>query len=106
MLKKASISGHLLKRTTGKVKRWKKRYFELRGDHLRWFSSDKPAESSKGDFKGDVDLNNLQYIRVLQDTHTLVLRTFPGVWPGELTVRREWHCPFCDLISYKRWQDG
>ena len=105
-----TISGHLLKRTTGKVrsllclnlrfrsnnnreqvKRWKKRYFELRGDHLRWFSSDKPAESS-GDFKGDVDLNNLQYIRVLQDTHTLVLRTFPGVWPGELTVRHEWHC--------------
>jgi hypothetical protein len=44
-------------------------------------------ETSKADFKGDVDLNSMQFLCVIQDTHSLVLRTFPGVWPGELSVR-------------------
>jgi hypothetical protein len=38
LVKDGKVTGYMLKRTTGKVKRWKKRYFELHGGHLRWFS--------------------------------------------------------------------
>jgi hypothetical protein len=53
--------GYLQKKSSGKVQRWQKRYFELRGDRLRYLQS----QGARGDGQGakELDLTTMRDVR-------------------------------------------